>query len=138
MDTLQASMASLDWIIVIGYMVGIILLGLVASRGQTDAKDYFLASRSATWPTIGLALIGSNISATTLIGLAGAAYTIGISVFNRGGHDRGYGSVKRGVVESGLKSEGRPRCCEDFGVCCVCWRRLAAVLRSLSTLASRR
>ncbi len=82
MDTLQASMASLDWIIVIGYMVGIILLGLVASRGQTDAKDYFLASRSATWPTIGLALIGSNISATTLIGLAGAAYTIGISVFN--------------------------------------------------------
>ena len=82
MDTLQASMASLDWIIVIGYLVGIIVLGLVASRGQTDAKDYFLASRSATWPTIGLALIGSNISATTLIGLAGAAYTIGISVFN--------------------------------------------------------
>jgi solute:Na+ symporter, SSS family len=82
MNEVTASMATLDWAIVIVYMLGIIGLGLWASRNQTDAKDYFLASRSSTWPTIGLALIGSNISATTLIGLAGAAYSIGISVFN--------------------------------------------------------
>jgi solute:Na+ symporter, SSS family len=82
MNEVTASMAPLDWAIVIAYMLGIIALGLWASRNQTDAKDYFLASRSSTWPTIGLALIGSNISATTLIGLAGAAYSIGISVFN--------------------------------------------------------
>ena len=82
MSDTSASMATLDWVIVIAYMLGIIALGLYASRGQEDAKDYFLASRSSTWPTIGLALIGSNISATTLIGLAGAAYSIGISVFN--------------------------------------------------------
>jgi solute:Na+ symporter, SSS family len=82
MNEVTASMAPLDWAIVGAYMIGIIALGLFASRGQADAKDYFLASRSSTWPTIGLALIGSNISATTLIGLAGAAYTIGISVFN--------------------------------------------------------
>jgi solute:Na+ symporter, SSS family len=82
MGEVTATMAMLDWVVVIAYMLGIIALGLWASRGQADAKDYFLASRSATWPTIGLALIGSNISATTLIGLAGAAYTIGISVFN--------------------------------------------------------
>jgi solute:Na+ symporter, SSS family len=82
MNEVTASMATLDWVIVGAYMLGIIALGLYASRGQEDAKDYFLASRSSTWPTIGLALIGSNISATTLIGLAGAAYSIGISVFN--------------------------------------------------------
>ena len=82
MENVTATMATLDWLIVSIYMLGIIALGLYASRGQADAKDYFLASRSSTWPTIGLALIGSNISATTLIGLAGAAYTIGISVFN--------------------------------------------------------
>jgi solute:Na+ symporter, SSS family len=82
MNEITASMATLDWVIVVVYLLGIVGLGLYASRGQADAKDYFLASRSSTWPTIGLALIGSNISATTLIGLAGAAYSIGISVFN--------------------------------------------------------
>jgi solute:Na+ symporter, SSS family len=82
MEQPAALMASLDWIVVFAYMAGIIALGLWASRGQTNATDYFLAARSSTWPTIGLALIASNISSTTLIGLAGAAYTIGISVFN--------------------------------------------------------
>lgn len=82
MDQVTATMAVVDWAIVIAYLIGIIGLGIFASRGQRDAKDYFLASRASTWPTIGLALIGSNISATTLIGLAGAAYSVGISVFN--------------------------------------------------------
>jgi solute:Na+ symporter, SSS family len=82
MNEVTATMASLDWAIVLAYMVGIIALGLFASKGQKDTKDYFLAARASTWPTIGLALIGSNISATTLIGLAGAAYSVGISVFN--------------------------------------------------------
>lgn len=35
-----------------------------------------------TWPFIGLSLFASNISSTTLIGLAGEAYATGISVFN--------------------------------------------------------
>jgi SSS family solute:Na+ symporter len=82
MGDMSAAMSGLDWFVVIAYLVGIVALGLFASRGQTNAADYFLASRSSTWPTIGLALIASNISSTTLIGLAGAAYTIGISVFN--------------------------------------------------------
>jgi solute:Na+ symporter, SSS family len=77
-----AQMGWLDWVVVVAYLVGIIALGLMASRGQRDATDYFLAARSSSWPTIGLALIASNISSTTLIGLAGAAYATGISVFN--------------------------------------------------------
>jgi solute:Na+ symporter, SSS family len=75
-------MDGLDWLVVFAYMVGIIGLGLWASRGQTTTSDYFLAARSSTWPTIGLALIASNISSGTLVGLAGAAYATGISVFN--------------------------------------------------------
>lgn len=82
MATGGAHMSALDWTVVAAYLVGIIGLGLWASRGQRTASDYFLAARSSTWPTIGLALIASNISSTTLIGLAGAAYATGISVFN--------------------------------------------------------
>ena len=34
------------------------------------------------WPFIGVSLFASNISSTTLIGLAGDAYSTGISVFD--------------------------------------------------------
>ncbi|MFM2043761.1 MAG: hypothetical protein RLY86_2337 [Pseudomonadota bacterium] len=75
-------LSAIDTAIVVVYLVAIVALGLWAGREKVNAADYFLASRSSTWPTIGLALLASNISSTTLIGLAGAAYAIGISVYN--------------------------------------------------------
>jgi len=71
-----------DWIVVVVYVIGLVGYGLWASRRNSSPEDYFLASRTARWPTIGLALIASNISSTALVGLAGAAYAIGISVYN--------------------------------------------------------
>lgn len=75
-------LSGLDAAIIGLYLVAIVVLGLYASRQSTTATDYFLAARSSTWPTIGLALLASNISSTTLIGLAGAAYATGIAVYN--------------------------------------------------------
>lgn len=82
MGTLNPQLAALDLVVVGAYFALVIGLGLWVSRGQRDAQDYFLASRSMTWPVIGSALLASNISSTTLVGLAGAAYAIGISVYN--------------------------------------------------------
>lgn len=82
MQQLDTRLAALDLALIALYAVGIIVLGLVVSRRRATAEDYFLASRSMTWPVIGLALLASNISSTTLIGLAGAAYATGISVYN--------------------------------------------------------
>ncbi|TNE65933.1 MAG: sodium transporter [Alphaproteobacteria bacterium] len=53
----------------------------LSGRSKT-AEDYFLAGRRFTWPLIGLSLFASNISGTTLVGLAGDAYATGISVYN--------------------------------------------------------
>ncbi|MCG6861336.1 MAG: hypothetical protein LJE70_08675 [Chromatiaceae bacterium] len=39
------------------------------------AWDLFLAGRRPGWLPIGLSLFASNISSTTLIGLAGAAHS---------------------------------------------------------------
>lgn len=75
-------LAGLDAAIIGIYLVAVVALGLFAARRNATASDYFLASRSSTWPTIGLALLASNISSTTLIGLAGAAYAAGIAVYN--------------------------------------------------------
>src|SRR3546814_5527594 len=46
-------LATLDLVIVLGYMLGIFVLAQVVSREkaghQKDAKDYFLASKSLPW-----------------------------------------------------------------------------------------
>jgi SSS family solute:Na+ symporter len=78
----HALLHAADWIVVICYAIGIVGLGLYVSRSRLRPEDFFLASRSSTWPVIGLALLASNISSTTLVGLAGAAYGVGISVYN--------------------------------------------------------
>jgi len=78
----QAHLAPLDLAVIALYAFGIVALGLAVSRRRASADDYFLASRASPWPVIGLALLASNISSTTLIGLAGAAYGTGISVYD--------------------------------------------------------
>jgi SSS family solute:Na+ symporter len=64
------------------YTAGLIVLGLMMSRRHFKPVDYFLASRQTRWPAIGLALLASNLSSTALVGLAGGAYSIGISVYD--------------------------------------------------------
>lgn len=71
-----------DAMVIAIYALGVVALGLYAGRRPKDGADFFLASRASRWPMIGLALIASNISSSTLIGLAGAAYATGISVFD--------------------------------------------------------
>jgi SSS family solute:Na+ symporter len=71
-----------DSALVATYVPALVVLGAWASRRQDHPEDYFLASRGSRWPAIGLAMLASNISSTALIGLAGAAYTTGISVYN--------------------------------------------------------
>jgi len=71
-----------DSALVAAYVPALVVLGAWASRRQAHAEDYFLASRRSRWPAIGLAMLASNISSTALIGLAGAAYATGISVYD--------------------------------------------------------
>jgi SSS family solute:Na+ symporter len=71
-----------DTLVVAVYIPALVVLGAWVSRRQLHPEDYFLASRGSRWPAIGLALLASNISSTALIGLAGAAYATGISVYD--------------------------------------------------------
>jgi len=71
-----------DWLVVAGYGVLLLIVGFSTSRRHARAEDYFLASRNSRWPAIGMSLLASNISSTALIGLAGAAYATGISVYD--------------------------------------------------------
>ncbi len=71
-----------DWAIVATYLASLVLFGLFSARRSRSPADYFLASRAARWPTIGLSMIASNLSSSALVGLAGGAYAYGISVYN--------------------------------------------------------
>ena len=76
------SLHGIDLTIIAVYIVFVVWLGLRLGKRHDSAEDYFLAGRSMIWPFIGISLFASNISSTTLIGLAGDAYSTGISVFN--------------------------------------------------------
>ncbi|MBX2812580.1 MAG: sodium/solute symporter [Myxococcales bacterium] len=80
--TLGSTLSGIDCIIVIIYILASVTIGLWVGRRNQTAEDYFLAGRQMTWPYIGGSLFASNISTTTLVGLAGAAYVTGISVYN--------------------------------------------------------
>ena len=79
---LAHSLSWLDLAVFGGYLLGLLALGIHDRRKQLKARDHFLAGNSASWPKIGFALYASTISATSLVGLTGAAYSHGISVFN--------------------------------------------------------
>ncbi|MEM6804110.1 MAG: hypothetical protein AAF696_22085 [Bacteroidota bacterium] len=72
---------TIDIVIMIVYAIAMIWYGLRHAKRE-NSEDYFLAGRSMIWPIVGISLFAANISSTTLVGLAGDAYSKGISVFN--------------------------------------------------------
>lgn len=74
--------APIDLALIVGYFVVVFVIGYVVARKTESGEDLFLAGRSLAWGTIGFSLFASNISSTTLIGLAGDAYRMGIAVSN--------------------------------------------------------
>ena len=76
------TLTGLDLSIVIGYLLAVVLIGFYIGRKHKGAEDYFLAGRNLTWPFIGFSLFASNMSSNSLVGLTGAGYNDGFSVFS--------------------------------------------------------
>ena len=74
-------MHPLDLVVIVGYVLLTVFVGLRVARRVKNARDFFLAGRSLTWWVIGLSIIGSNID-TNSYGASGNAYTIGIAQAN--------------------------------------------------------
>lgn len=80
MEAAATSIATFDFVIIGLYFIVVLAIGIWVSRTTETGEDLFLAGRTLTWGVIGFSLFASNISSTTLIGLAGAAYSGGIPV----------------------------------------------------------
>lgn len=69
---------TIDLIIFLVYIIGIVLLGLYAAKKSSVSKrDYFLAGDKLSWWMIGGSIIAANISSHHLVGAMGAAYSHG-------------------------------------------------------------
>ena len=81
---MNSSISSLDWTIIVLYLVGVVGLGVAAGvlrrkggRGG-EGRHYFLAGNTLKWPVIGLAMFAANISTVHLVSLAETAYKFGL------------------------------------------------------------
>lgn len=71
-------MKLLDWIIVAAYLAYVIWDGIRMTKHSGSKEGYFLANRSLPWWAVGLSVMATQLSAITLVGTTGQAYTDGM------------------------------------------------------------
>jgi solute:Na+ symporter, SSS family len=68
----------LDWAIVVGYIVWVVVDGLRRAKDTKKIDGYFVANRSLPWWVVGLSVMATQMSAVTLVGTTGQAYLTGL------------------------------------------------------------
>lgn len=71
-------MQILDWAVVVFYLVYVIWDGVRMTKNTDNAEGYFLAGRSLPWWAVGLSVMATQLSAITLVGTTGQAYSDGM------------------------------------------------------------
>jgi solute:Na+ symporter, SSS family len=75
---MSSIISNIDITIIVGYLIAVLIFGIYVSKSSDSSEDYFLGGKVFDWKLIGLSMFSANISSTTIIGLAGAAYKTGI------------------------------------------------------------
>ena len=60
-------MGSLDWLIIVGYLGGMIVLSYYLGRKQTSQEDYFVGGRKLAWWAVGISTMATQTSAISFI-----------------------------------------------------------------------
>lgn len=71
-------MHSLDWAIIAAYLAFVIWDGIRMTKHTGNVEGYFLANRSLPWWAVGLSVMATQMSAITLVGTTGQAYSDGM------------------------------------------------------------
>jgi Na+/proline symporter len=71
-------MHPVDWIVVIGLTVWIVYDGLKRTKDSHEIEGYFLAKRSIPWWAAGISVMATQLSAITMIGTTGQAFSSGM------------------------------------------------------------
>ena len=65
---------SVDLIIVVAYLVGVVLLGWYFSRKQKDLRDYFLSDHDVPWWALAASIVATETSVVTFISVPAFAF----------------------------------------------------------------
>jgi SSS family solute:Na+ symporter len=68
---------TLDWLVVVGYLLATTLVGHLLKGKQSTIKDFFLGGRSLPWLAVSGSIIATEISGVTFIGVPGMVYAAG-------------------------------------------------------------
>ena len=71
---------TLNWSILVAYLLGNLLLGFFLAKRVETAEHYFLGQRTMPWWAIGVSVVATYIGAMTFLGGPAWAYTEGFSV----------------------------------------------------------
>src|SRR5689334_22348473 len=71
-------MRPLDWLVIAGYLIWIVVDGLKRTKAASEIQGYLLANRSLPWWAVGLSVMATQLSAITLVGTTGQAYADGM------------------------------------------------------------
>lgn len=66
--------SSIDYIVLLAYLAGITIFGVMFRRSQRTVKDYFLGDKNTSWIVISLSIVATETSTLTLIGVPALAY----------------------------------------------------------------
>ena len=70
---------TVDYVIVVAYLIGMAVLGVVSGGKQTSARDYFLGSKEIPWWAVCFAIVATETSTLTFISIPGLAYTTNLN-----------------------------------------------------------
>src|ERR671914_192948 len=71
-------MRTLDWVVLAGSLVFIVLYGLWRGRGSDTVNKYLLAGKTMPWYAMALSIMATQASAITFISTTGQAYIDGM------------------------------------------------------------
>ncbi len=66
--------STIDYVVLLAYLVGITIFGVMFRKSQKTVKDYFVGSKNINWVVISLSIVATETSTLTLIGVPAIAY----------------------------------------------------------------
>ena len=66
--------SSIDYVIIVAYLIGIAIFGIVSGGKQKSVKDYFLGSKVVPWWAVCFSIVAAETSTLTFISIPGLAY----------------------------------------------------------------
>ena len=70
----------LDYGIIVGYLLFVVVLGIKVGQGQETTEDFFLAGRKMHWFPVGISIMATLFSAISYLGYPGEIYQHGLPI----------------------------------------------------------